>query len=117
MASPLPSNRVKSKKLDLSSSNLPTDFSSGAASKYLTGCGSRSYRHLWITNTSAGRIAVVTTDSSASVPVLASNTDILYVEAGTVAVFDDIDVMDNVYICSTTGSAITSGIVVAQVWG
>jgi len=124
MAIPVPTKNFLSKYIDASGTNIPTSYGSGSDSKIMTGMANTGYRHLRVLNKTAGRVALCfVADKNASVPSSSNsaNTAQHYVpepSSGntTVDFVDEICVFDSLYIRSDSGSAITSGVVVVELW-
>jgi hypothetical protein len=110
--------RVYCKRIDTSSTNIPTAFSSASTSKVITGLGSLGFEHFKILNDTSSRLAITLTDVDSGVPDSSTtvNTSQDFIASTSTEFKDDIWVYDTVYIRSDTGSAITSGIVVLEFW-
>jgi hypothetical protein len=113
------SKRIYSKYIDSASTNIPTTFGSGSTSKVITGIGGQGYTHLKVFNDTGSRIALCITDADAAVPSSSNSTNTSqdYIASTSTEFKDDIAVYDTIYIRSDSGSSITSGIVVIEVWG
>lgn len=109
------SKSPKSVKIDSSSTNIPSGFSTAAGSLVLTGIARADV--LTIINETQSRIAVnYTTASTSSAPTLVD----AYVPAAAASSFaglalDSCQIASNIYIKSDTGSAISSGVVTVSV--
>lgn len=106
--------QYKSFKIDSSTNNVPTAYSTAAGSLALTGITGLNQQTLTFVSEIAGRIAVcVSQNSSTTAPT--SQVD-LYIppapSGGFSAVTIDLpNVASAVYLKSDTGSALTSGVV------
>lgn len=108
-------NTCKAVKIDASSNNIPTGFSTAAGSLVMTGVA-RATR-LCVQNYQADRLAINYTAGDASnAPTVVQE----YVPPGTssipgVIVLDNCQVSSTVYIKSDSGSVISSGVVTVSV--
>ena len=111
-------NRVKSVRIDTSSSNVPTTYGSGSTSLKITGVSGQGYSHLRIGNETTARIAITTTHSDAGVPSSdpVANSEQMYCCSTSTEFRDDLSLFDYVYIRSDSGSAISTGIITIEVW-
>jgi hypothetical protein len=111
--------RVYSFRIDASSSNIPTTYSSASTSLITTALGAIGHTHIKISNETDSRIAICNTDSDSGVPSSdpVTNPYQMYTPDNIIEWKDSLHIYSNIYIRSDTGSAITSGILVIEVWG
>lgn len=102
-----------SKRIDTSSSNIPTSFSSASTSKLANLTGLTSPKIIYIDNRSGTEVAVNCSSATGTVPSDTSANNI-YVDTLTKVVLDNPGTKADCYIRSM-GSAISSGIVVVTV--
>lgn len=97
-----------------SSNNIPNAFDQTAGSKMFSGLSSK-YGHLKVYNGTATRISVITSNDCGTSPSSTSSGR-LTVESNEIGVFDDIAILDCVFIQSE-GSAISSSTFVSlAIW-
>lgn len=102
--------------VDTSSSNLPTAYTTAATSLKLSGLPVSPERHFMLTNETAGRICChVVPGSVSSAPSSSDGTE-LCAPASTIKAWDVIPVHRGVFCRSGTGSTISSGTFMLEVW-
>jgi hypothetical protein len=101
---------------DTSSTNLATTYSTASTSLLITGLGMVPKRRVEITNTSAGLICChVSNPSTTAAPSSGDGTE-LCVPSNGIKAWDDVPVQKNVYCRSASGSTISSGYLLIEVW-
>lgn len=112
-------NRRMSFRVDASSTNIPTSYSAASGSLLTSSLGALGFTHLKVLNETTSRIAVCNTDVDSGVPGSnpVTNPYQMYVSDEFVEFNDGQHVYACIYLRSDTGSAITSGVVVVEVWG
>ncbi len=111
--------RAYSFRIDASTSNIPTTYSSASTSLITSALGAIGYTHIKVSNETSGRIAICNTDADSGVPDSdpVTNPFQMYTPDNIIEWKDSLHIYSNIYIRSDTGSAITSGIVIIEVWG
>lgn len=103
-------------KVDASTNNIPTAFSTAAGSLVMTGIALG--RHLAIINETQSRLQVnYVTGTDAATPTVAT----AYVPAAAASSFstlvlDDVQLESQLFIASDSGTAISAGTVEVMVW-
>lgn len=112
-------NLVVSYRIDSSVNNIPTTYASTSDSLITSELGARGFYHIKILNETTSRIAICNIDSGLGVPSSdpVTNRNQMYVSDEMAEWRDSQHIYSSIYIRSDTGSAITSGIVVIEVWG
>lgn len=105
--------RPHSQRIDSSSTNIPTSYTSASTSKMTNLTGIRNPQTICIDNRSATEVAVNCSVATNTVPSDTSANNI-YVNATNAACIDNAQLNADCYIRSM-GSAISSGIVVVTV--
>lgn len=95
-------------RVNAASNNIPTAFSTGAASLVLQGV--RQPTAVFVENRTTSEIAINCSASATSAPA-ATGSNVLYVNASNAWAIDSTYLTGNCYIESNTGSAITTGVV------
>ena len=101
-------------RVDASTSNIPTSFSSGATSQVITGV--LRVRSVLIDNRSSSEIAINCSTGATVVPADTANTN-MYVAGTSQIAIDDALTGGTCYIRSMTGSPISTGTLVIMLVG
>lgn len=108
-------------KVDSSASNIPTTPSLAAGSlvfqNLMVNPGNQPvpYSHLQVINSIAGAIKLIFVEAGSPVPQ-ANSTQGVYVAGESSVWLDGVSILDDVYMISDTGSALSSGIVRINIW-
>lgn len=105
---------VFSAKVNAASANIPTSYSTGAASLILTGI--RSFRTLIVDNRTTHAVTLNCSVGVATAPSDDSNKNI-YVNGSSMIAIDAGNFGNGCFIRSDTGSAITTGVVTVMAFG
>lgn len=112
-------NRVFSVRIDSSITNIPTTYDATANSLVISSLGGLGFYHIKILNETTSRIALCNTDADSGVPDSdpITNPHQMYVSDEMAEWRDGQHLYSHLYIRSDTGSTITDGVLVIEVWG